>query len=49
MRAPTARLDPRFGEPDAEATVRQRFFSTEPSKILAFAKDPHAQTAYRFG
>jgi general stress protein 26 len=24
-------------------------FRIEPAKVLAFAKDPHAQTAYRFG
>ena len=24
-------------------------FRIEPSKVLAFAKDPHAQTTYRFG
>jgi hypothetical protein len=24
-------------------------FRIEPSKILAFAKDPHGQTSYRFG
>jgi hypothetical protein len=23
-------------------------FRIEPSKVLAFAKDPHAQTTYRF-
>lgn len=29
---------------DGEAAV----FRVEPSKVLAFAKDPHGQTAYRF-
>jgi len=29
---------------DSEAAV----FRVEPSKVLAFAKDPHGQTAYRF-
>ena len=34
-----------FGEgPDAAAVFR-----IEPAKVLAFAKDPHAHTRYRFG
>ena len=33
-----------FGEGELAAAV----FRIEPSKVLAFAKDPHGQTAYRF-
>jgi nitroimidazol reductase NimA-like FMN-containing flavoprotein (pyridoxamine 5'-phosphate oxidase superfamily) len=33
-----------FGEGEDAAAV----FRIEPAKILAFAKDPHGQTAYRF-
>jgi pyridoxine/pyridoxamine 5'-phosphate oxidase len=33
-----------FGEGEDAAAV----FRIEPSKVLAFAKDPHAQTTYRF-
>jgi hypothetical protein len=31
--------------PEADGAV----FRIEPSKVLAFAKDPHGQTAFRFG
>lgn len=33
-----------FGSGDDAAAV----FRVEPSKVMAFAKDPHAQTTYRF-
>jgi general stress protein 26 len=33
-----------FGEGERAAAV----FRVEPSKVMAFAKEPHAQTAYRF-
>jgi general stress protein 26 len=33
-----------FGEGDDAAAV----FRVEPAKVLAFAKEPHAQTTYRF-
>jgi general stress protein 26 len=33
-----------FGSGDMSAAV----FRIEPAKVLAFAKDPHAQTTYRF-
>jgi general stress protein 26 len=34
-----------FGEGEEAAAV----FRIEPDKVLAFAKEPHAQTTYRFG
>jgi nitroimidazol reductase NimA-like FMN-containing flavoprotein (pyridoxamine 5'-phosphate oxidase superfamily) len=34
-----------FGEGEDAAAV----FRIEPAKVMAFAKDPHAQTTYRFG
>ncbi len=34
-----------FGEGEDAAAV----FRIEPAKVLAFAKEPHAQTRYRFG
>ena len=37
--------DGAFGTDEHEAAV----FRIEPAKVLAFAKDPHAQTTYRFG
>jgi hypothetical protein len=33
-----------FGSGEREAAV----FRVEPAKVLAFAKDPHAQTTFRF-
>ena len=36
--------DGAFGEGEDAAAV----FRVEPSKVLAFAKEPHAQTTYRF-
>ena len=32
----------------AQARARRRVFRIEPAKVLAFAKDPHGQTTYRF-
>jgi hypothetical protein len=40
---PTAEIDSRFSDPDAAAVFR-----IEPAKVFAFAKEPHAQTRYRF-
>ena len=37
--------DGAFGSGELETAV----FRIEPSKVMAFAKDPHAQTTYRFG
>ena len=34
-----------FGEGERAAAV----FRVEPAKVMAFAKQPHAQTTYRFG
>jgi hypothetical protein len=46
---PIGRVDSRFSGPAAFEVGDAAVFRIEPAKVLAFAKEPHGQTTYRFG
>jgi len=49
MRSPAQHFDVDGDAFDGQGEDPGHVFRVEPSKVLAFAKEPHAQTSYRFG